>query len=85
LTIRYNGAKITLNKTGTSIVIRDKHGHFVGMRDLPTVIDALEEALAEGTLILELCEVETQTQLYSTYAKQKPLDFSVRFEKEAQR
>jgi hypothetical protein len=61
LTIRYNGAKITLNRTCTSIVIRDKHGQFVGMRDLPTVIEALDEALAEGTLDLELCEVENHT------------------------
>ena len=65
----YNGAKITLNRTGTSIVVRDKHGQFVGMRDLHTVIELLDEALAEGTLNLELCEVEP---------KQKPLDFSLK-------
>jgi hypothetical protein len=75
VTIIYNGAKITLNKTGTSIVVRDKHGHFVGMRALPTVIEALEEAIAEGTLNLQLCEVEPKR------SEQQPLDFSVKLAK----
>jgi hypothetical protein len=78
LTIRYNGAKITLNKTGTSIVVRDKRGHFVGMRELHTVLEALEEALAGGTLNLELCEVEGHNQ--PKRSEQKTFDFSVRCE-----
>jgi hypothetical protein len=58
MTIIYNGAKITLTKNKTSIVVRDKYGNFVGMRELHTVLEALEEALATGELDLELCEVE---------------------------
>ena len=58
-------------------MVRDKRGHFVGMRDLLTVSEALEEAIAEGTLNLELCEVENHNQLKR--AVQQPLDFSVRF------
>jgi hypothetical protein len=61
-TIVFNGAKITLNKTGASIVIRDKYGVFVGMRELHTVMQALDESLANGELNLELCEVEKTLQ-----------------------
>lgn len=72
MTIRYNGSRITLTKNGTSIVIRDKHGAFVGMRELHTVLEALEEALATGELDLPLCEVERE---------QQQLNFSVRLQK----
>jgi hypothetical protein len=79
MTIVFNGAKITLNKTGTSIVVRNKYGEFVGMRDLHTVLEALEEALAEGTLNLELCEVEGHNQPKQT--EQQPLKFIVRLQR----
>ena len=82
MTIKFNGAKISLNKTGTSIVIRDKYGKFVGMRDVHTVLEALEEAIAEGTLNLELCEVENHN--LPKRAIQRDLNFSMSFSKEAQ-
>ena len=80
MTIVFNGAKITLNKTKTSVVVRDKHGHFVGMRDIHTVLEALEEAFAEGYLNLELCEIENHN--LPKQPEQQQLDFLVRLGKE---
>ncbi len=68
MTVIYNGAKITLTKNKTSIIVRDKYGHFVGMRELHTVLEALEEALAEGKLDLELCEVEREQQRLNNFS-----------------
>jgi hypothetical protein len=47
------------------------------MRELHTVLQALEEALAEGKLDLELCEVEREQAIGKAKQKQQPL-FSIK-------